>query len=291
MPGISRNPFDVQRATPAAISQARNSVSPQTAVSNLLGSAANFGQGLIGQVGDAVKGIAEDVFTAKNFMSLLRGGGLPKFGMPGGVGFADVSWKGTDNDDWRVRLSIPPGMGLEPNLAAALGKTSGMIFPYTPAIVMSHSASYSQVKPTHSNYPFPVYQNSQPDTIQISGDFIVESEAEGVYWVAVIHYLRSVTKMSYGNSSNQGSPPPVVQLNGYGDFVFKNVPVVVTQFTCDLTPDVDYIYVKSLDTWAPTKCSVAIQLMPTYSRRAVQQFSLDKFVSGGYAKGNGQGFI
>ena len=124
MPGISRNPFDVQRATPAAISQARNSVSPQSAVSNLLGSAANFGQGLIGQAGDAIKGIAENVFTAKNFMSLLRGGGLPKFGMPGGIGFSDVSWKGTDNDDWRVRLSLPPGMGLEPNLAAALGKTT-----------------------------------------------------------------------------------------------------------------------------------------------------------------------
>jgi hypothetical protein len=291
MPGISRNPFDVQRATPAAISQARNSVSPQSAVSNLLGSAANFGQGLIGQAGDAIKGIAEDVFTAKNFMSLLRGGGLPKFGMPGGIGFSDVSWKGTDNDDWRVRLSIPPGMGLEPNLAAALGKTSGMVFPYTPTIVMSHSASYSQVKPTHSNYPFPVYQNSQPDNIQISGDFIIESEAEGVYWVAMVHYLRSVTKMSYGNSSNQGSPPPVVQLNGYGDFVFKNVPVVVQTFMCDLPADVDYIYVPVLDTWAPTKSIVSVVLMPTYSRRSVQQFSLDKFVSGGYAKGSGQGFI
>lgn len=275
----------------SAASQARNAVSPQAAVSNLLGSAAKFGQGLIGQAGDAIKGIAEDVFTAKNFMSLLRGGGLPKFGMPGGTGFSDVSWKGTDNDDWRVRLSIPPGMGLEPNLAAALGKTSGLVFPYTPSIIMSHSASYSQVKPTHSNYPFPVYQNSQPDNIQISGDFIIESEAEGVYWVAMVHYLRSVTKMSYGNSSNQGSPPPVVQLNGYGDFVFKNVPVVVQQFTCDLPADVDYIYVPALDTWAPTKCIVSVVLMPTYSRRSVQQFSLDKFVSGGYAKGSGQGFI
>ena len=278
-------------STASAASQARNTASPQAAVSNLLGSAAKFGQGLLGQAGNAIKGIAEDVFTAKNFMSLLRGGGLPKFGMPGGVGFSDVSWKGTDNDDWRVRLSIPPGMGLEPNLAAALGKTSGLVFPYTPNIVMSHSASYSQVKPTHSNYPFPVYQSSQPDNIQISGDFIIESEAEGVYWVAMVHYLRSVTKMSYGNSSNQGSPPPVVQLNGYGDFVFKNVPVVVQNFTCDLPADVDYIYVPALDTWAPTKCIVSVVLMPTYSRRSVQQFSLDKFVSGGYAKGSGQGFI
>ena len=107
MAGITRNPFDVQKTVSSALSQARNSVSPQAAVSDLLGSAASFGQGLIGQAGDAIKGIAENVFTAKNFMSLLRSGGLPKFGMPGGVGFSDVKWKGTDNDDWRVRLSIP----------------------------------------------------------------------------------------------------------------------------------------------------------------------------------------
>jgi hypothetical protein len=275
----------------SAASQARNSVSPQASVSGLLGSAAKFGQGLIGQAGNAIKGIAENVFTAKNFMSLLRGGSLPRFGMPGGIGFSDVSWKGTDNDDWRVRLSVPAGLGLEPNLSAALNRTSGLIFPYTPTIIMSHSASYSQVKPTHSNYPFPVYQNSQPDNIQISGDFYIESEAEGIYWIAMVHYLRSVTKMSYGNSSNQGAPPPVIQLNGYGDFVFKNVPVVVTQFTCELPVDVDYIYVPALDTWAPTRSNVSVILMPTYSRRSVQQFSLDKFVSGGYAKGNGQGFI
>jgi len=49
--------------------------------------------------------------------------------------------------------------------------------------------------------------------------------------------------------------------------------------------------VPALDTWAPTKCIVSVVLMPTYSRRSVQQFSLDKFVSGGYAKGSGQGFI
>jgi hypothetical protein len=97
--------------------------------------------------------------------------------------------------------------------------------------------------------------------------------------------------MAYGNSSNQGAPPPVVQLNGYGSFVFKNVPVVVQQFTCELPEDVDYIYISALDTWAPTRCNVSVVLMPTYSRRSVQQFSLDKFVSGGYAKGSGQGFI
>jgi hypothetical protein len=56
--------------------------------------------------------------------------------------------------------------------------------------------------------------------------------------------------------------------------------------------DVDYIHVPgAINTWVPTRSLISIQLQPTYSRRAVQQFSLDKFKSGAYAKGNGPGFI
>jgi hypothetical protein len=277
----------------SAQSQARNSKSPgESSVSNLLQGAGNFVESAAGALGNGIKGIAEDIFSANNFMSLLRGGGLPSFGMPGGSGFADVSWQGADDDDWRVKLSLPHTLNLAGWMNAELTRTNGMIFPYTPQIVMSHSANYGSVKPTHSNYPFPAYQSSQPDNIQISGDFVVESESEGKYWVAAIHYLRSITKMAYGNTSNQGSPPPIVQLNGYGDYVFKNVPCVVVNFTVDLPMDVDYIHVPGeVNTWAPTRSTVSVQLMPTYSRRAVQSFSLDKFVSGSYAKGNGPGFI
>ena len=89
-------------------------------------------------------------------------------------------------------------------------------------------------RPIHSNYPFFAYQNSQVDQFSITGDFTVENALEGQYWIAAVHYLRSVSKMAYGNTPNQGSPPPVVRLNGYGDYVFKNVPVVrinLLQFT------------------------------------------------------------
>ena len=59
----------------------------------------------------------------------------------------------------------------------------------------------------------------------------------------MLHYLRSITKMFYGAGSNTGSPPPVVKLNGYGDYVFKDVPVIVTNFTIDMPTDVDYLAV------------------------------------------------
>ena len=98
--------------------------------------------------------------------------------------------------------------------------------------------------------------------------------------------------MSYGATSNQGAPPPIVKLNGYGDYVFKDVPVTVTYFTVDLPADVDYIQtdVGPNGTWVPVKSNINIQVQPTYSRKSITKFSLDTFVSGGYIA-SGKGFI
>ena len=280
----------VGNTNPTQASQSRNSKTPQQAISDLAGSNISFGQSVIQ---NGFKQTVEDVFSngASGLMSLIRGKGIPVNGLSslfGGGGSA--SWARNDDEDWRVKLSIPPGMSLEPFLQSKLSETNGMIFPYTPSIIFAHSANYSQIKPTHSNYPFPVYQSSQPDTLQITGDFYVEGADEGAYWVACVHYLRSVTKMAYGQTSNAGTPPPIVNINGYGDYVFKNVPIVIVNFSIDLPTDVDYIYVPACNTYAPTRSAVTVQAVPIYSRREVQSFSLDTFVKGGYAKGRG-GFI
>ena len=275
-------------------SQQRNSVSPQQSVSSLVGSAATWGQSIGNAVVDVGKQVVGEIANAAGFGRLLRGINLPLFGMPGGASFAEGSWASQDPGDWRVRLSIPPGFNLPGPLGTKLNQTNGMVFPFTPQIILQHTANYNQLRPTHSNYPFPVYQNSAVDNITITGDFLVENADEAKYWIAVMHYLRSVTKMAYGNTSNQGSPPPVVKLNGYGDFVLKNVPVVVTVFSVDMPNDVDYIHVPDIGpqgTWVPVRSQIMVQCMPTYSRRAVQSFSLDKFVAGGYANNNGVGFI
>lgn len=282
----------VSQQNPTSASQSRSSRSPVSGA-GILGSAAKFGEGLVGQIGQGIKNTAEDLLSngVGGFMSLLRGKGIPFDGLfGGGSGYSSASWARADDDDWRVKLSIPSGLSLDSPLQAKLNATNGMIFPYTPQIIFSHSATYSQIRPTHSNYPFPIYQNSQPDTLQIVGDFFVESSDEALYWVACVHYLRTVTKMAYGNTSNQGAPPPVIALNGYGDYVFKNVPCVVQQFSVDLPGDVDYIHEPTTNTMVPVRSTITVQLNPTYSRRSVQTFSLDTFVKGGYAKGGG-GFI
>ena len=63
-------------------------------------------------------------------------------------------------------------------------------------------------------------------TSWLSGDFFIQNGVEANYWVGAMHYLRSCTKMFYGGDASEiGAPPPVVKLNGYGDFVFNDVPL------------------------------------------------------------------
>jgi hypothetical protein len=223
--------------------------------------------------------------------SARRRGNLPAGAISStDLNFVQADWGSQTDLDWRVRLSMPPNFQNSPVMQPLL-ETNGLMFPYTPQIVLESTANYNSLHPTHSNYPFPAYQNSQVSAITIIGEFFVENAKEAEYWIAATHYLRSVTKMAYGQTSNAGSPPPVVKLNGYGDYIFKDVPVTVTYFTVDLPNDVDYIQcdVGEGGTWVPVRSQINIQVQPTYSRKSITKFSLDKFVNGGYI-GN-KGFI
>ena len=228
---------------------------------------------------------------------------------------SSATFKKSVNQDWRVKLSIPT---IEPfstaGMLAPLKKTGGLVFPYTPTIIVAHSANYNTMAPTHTNYPYFAYQNSQVDQLVITGDFFCQNGTEAQYWVGALHYLRSMTKMFFGGeASTLGAPPPVVKLNGYGDYIFNNVPVIITQFTVDLPQDVDYIATGHPDGvndipknhpeakqaatderagpigWAPSQSLITVTVQPIYSRREVEKFSLNKYVSGGYV-GDG-GFI
>ena len=208
--------------------------------------------------------------------------------------------------DWRVKLSLPTNkLFVGSPMFKPIEESNGLVFPYTPTILIQHTANYDALHPTHSNYPFPQYQNSQIEDIVITGDFFCENAKDAQYWASALHYLRSVTKMAYGQSENQGSPPPIVKLNGYGSFVFNNLPVIVKNFTVDLPADVDYIKtamgnkiptdqptipndaVDGLSGWVPVQSQITITVSPVYSRAKVSNFSLDSFVLGGYI-GNGE---
>jgi hypothetical protein len=214
------------------------------------------------------------------------------------------------DQDWRVSLSMPQQIkeiiGGEKTLLDPLKRTGNrLVFPYTPTILASHSANWNPMQPVHTNYPFYAYENSRVDQMTITAHFYVQNQQEAQYWVAAVHYLRSMTKMSYGLSPNKGAPPPVVRLNGYGDFTFKDVPVLITNFQFDLKEDVDYISTQLSATgeesvsadgdisktgtyaWAPTESLITVGIVPQYSRTKQAQFDLADFIKNGGTKGSG----
>jgi hypothetical protein len=166
---------------------------------------------------------------------------------------------GTSDDsgnDWRVRISInpsskilywdPSSSGNVPGLVAPLKQTDGFIFPYVPSVTVAHSANYQTQQLTHSNYAQYFYESSSVAAINISADFTVQNLDEARYFLAGIYYFRALTKMFYGMSSDyQGSPPPIVYLDGYGQHYLPHISCVVTSFSHTMPNDVDYIEVST----------------------------------------------
>jgi hypothetical protein len=216
--------------------------------------------------------------------------------------------------DWRVKLSIPPidsifdttttfsNVPSQRPILAPLIESNGFIFPYTPSVTLTHSANYSSMDPIHNNYPFAAYENSKIDKITIVGDFYCENSYDASYWIAGVHFFRIMTKMFFGDGAYSGSPPPIIKLSGYGDYVFNQVPVAVTQFSVEMPKDVDYIPSSfSVPTqlqatagvgYVPVKSVFTVTLMPMYSRESVRKFNLNDFASGKFLNPtNGKGFI
>ena len=262
--------------------------------------------------------VVKDKLKAGNLKNIHDG--MPAFSKnkATNVNFLDSDGK-VSPKDWRVSISIPPRIleyaGQDSLLTPLLGSGNRLIFPYTPTVLVSHSANYNPMQPLHTNYPYYAYENSRVDQITITADMFVQNEAEAQYWLAMTHFLKTVTKMSYGkNDPDRGLPPPVCRLNGYGQFTFNNVPVIITNFQFDLKKDVDYISTKLVGSasnvpdaisgtpakntgsavgglaWAPTESLITVGLIPQYSRTKQTQFNLKDFIKGNHAV-NKDGFV
>ena len=154
--------------------------------------------------------------------------------------------KQANDGDWRVKLRLAPSASYlynaeEPGILQPLAITDGVVFPYTPQINTNYNANYSTYDLTHSNYRGYFYQNSYVGEITIQATFTAQDTYEANYLLAVIHFFRSVTKMFYGQDAERGAPPPLVYLQGLGQYQFNLAPCVVSQFTYNLPTDVDYI--------------------------------------------------
>jgi len=246
-------------------------------------SSGNLAAGIIG----AATGISKAAGQLNNILSLFRGKNLPAnaelFTQRGAV----VEMSQIPGSDWRVRIGCNNwALFNSPLFNSTLKDTGGVVWPFLPTITVATKANYSAVDPTHSNYPFQAYKNSQVDDITISGDFSCETEEDAYYWIAATTFFKTVTKMFYGASSYGGNPPAVCQLTGYGASIFNNVPVVVKSFSVDFKDDINYIKCtkSGTPTWVPVLSTITVVVTPIYNRSKLRQFSLQDYASGNVTK-------
>lgn len=247
-----------------------------------IGSAANQALGTFGTIAGTAGRISGAINTATGAVaavSALRGINLPPGGNPiarfaagaalfngaigqaaGAVG-AIAGIFGGGSGDWRARLS---------------GITGEFTFPYTPTIQISGGAQYEEVPITHQNYSFFAYQNSKAESINISAPYFVEDMLQAQQWIKDINFLRASTKMF-----QDGNPPVILKFNAYGNYVFKDIPVIIRSYSVDLPNGVDYISTGT--SHVPIKSSISVGLQPIYSREKVKTFNLQSFINGGSA--------
>jgi len=176
--------------------------------------------------------------------------------------------------DWRVRLHLAPGADYlyksdNPGILAPLKATDGLIFPYTPEIAVQYNANYQNYELTHSNYKGYFYQGSKVENLIITATFTAQDRAEANYMLAAMHFLRSATKMFYGqDDSKRGVPPPILFLTGLGEFQFKNHPCALTMVNYNLETDVDYIAAGSMQTPPPRKTSTSARVNKSLAKGA-----------------------
>jgi hypothetical protein len=223
-------------------------------------------------------------------------------------------------EEWRVRISVSPGAPIlyrdpNPGVMSYLKDTDGVIFPYVPQVTVAYQARYGSQPLTHTNYTNFFYEASEVQAIQISGEFSVQNDFDAQYLLGVLYFFRAATKMFYGNSGTyQGSPPPILYLDGYGAHYLPHVPCLLTQFSHTMPNDVDYIETTyqsknttktTIDsatklpttktgsgtittetaslpekTRLPTVSTISITLQPVYSRAKQREFDFNAFARG-----------
>lgn len=218
----------------------------------------------------------------------------------------EVGFNNNDKD-WRVRVSVHPASSIlyrdpDAQILSPLWGTDGVIFPYVPAVTVVHSAKYNTSQVTHTNYGNYFYEASEVQAIQILGDFTAQTQSDAMYVLACIQFFRSASKMFYGNSKKyQGSPPPILYLDGFGAHYLPHVPCLLTNFSHTMPADCDYIELETksgknfLSTPGtpglgnqmggsfariPTQSSISVNLQPVYSRSRQKEFDFDAFARG-----------
>lgn len=204
--------------------------------------------------------------------------------------------------DTRVRLRAQPGRADDvygasdpENIMSILHETGGMLFPYTPTISVEQSVDYKTIDLVHANGDINAYSRTPSVSLNVTGKFTVQNQREGEYMIAVIHFLRTVSKMHFGESDpNAGLPPPVLYFHGYGPYMFNGLKVILKSHSFSLDDTVDYVDVKTdegrVTTRVPSMLTIALTLAVQQTPKRMKAFNLEDFRTGHLMR-NSKGWI
>lgn len=157
----------------------------------------------------------------------------------------------------------------------------GIYFENTPSISIAYGAQYSPVELTHTNYDYNSYGKSTINNITVVSKFMARTLAEADYMLATIHFLRTFSKMGFGQDDPyRGNPPAIMKFSAYGEYMINGTPVAIRNFTLQLPEHIDYVQT-SFGTQVPIYLELTIELgvMPT-PNKVKREFSLESFASG-----------
>lgn len=195
-------------------------------------------------------------------------------------------------------------------LLSILRATGGMVWPYTPNITTGFQTDYDTISPVHGIQDFNFFTRTKSTTIQCAGVFTAQTQREAVYMLACLHFVRVIGKMDFGEPAGDraGTPPPTLLFSAYGEYMYNDIPVIVTSVNYDLGADKDYVRIPSSalpqsgsfnfnwdgvqqtgnDTWVPTEVSIAVSMTVQNTPKTVRQkFDLNKFKTGDLLKSGG----
>lgn len=189
--------------------------------------------------------------------------------------------------DHRIRIRAKPGMESEiygTGPISIFNDTNGLVFPYTPQISWEQTVNYSALNLVHVNQDFNYYGSTPNLQLGIAGRFTAQNNKQAQYCFAVIHFLRTVSKMRFGQSDQKrGLPPPMMVIDGYGDYMFNQLPIIINRYNIELQNDIDYVEVPLEQGKAMVPSDFIVGITVTIQNPPQQwrdQFNLDSFRNG-----------
>lgn len=216
------------------------------------------------------------------------------------------------------RVTLRPKMGInsfsnDSPLLKPLIATNGLMFPYRPTITWQQNIVYGTQQLTHTLQDFKYFIRNSSVTFNISCPFTCENTDTASYTLAALHFLRSASKMHFGgfngsstsssivssllttttstvsNDSYVGLPPTPLVLNGYGDYMFNNLNVILENFSMNFSDEVDYVdfTINGSKLYFPVLSTLVLQVTTQNTPQKTREFNHADFVNGSLMKKGG----